>query len=403
MKLGDLMKRLKIGMFMDSFYPDINGVILVMENLLRCMSEYADVTLVVPKTGSEQDDKNYPFKIIRIDSVPLLKTGYRLGMVDLEYSRLKRKFKKLDFDIIHIHSPFALGRLGVRVARDKKIPCIATMHTRWEFELKKYLKSNKIASMGVKHLIKTYNKCDKCIALNKALMKVYRDYGYTGEFELINNGTDLETVKDKKKALDLVNKQYNIGKNETVFLFVGRIISVKNIYFILDTLKELKARGKKFKMLFVGSGPDFNELKSRIHKYDMEDCVIMTGKILDRELLKAIYYRATLFLFPSLFDSSSLVQIEAASQETPTIFIEGSVTSDTVENNINGFTEKEDVELFANRIEEILNDKELYEKVQKGAKNDLAKPWSEIAKETYKFYLKMIELNEKNQLILVLF
>ncbi|MBR6136636.1 MAG: glycosyltransferase [Bacilli bacterium] len=390
------MKRLKIGMFMDSFYPDINGVILVMENLLRCMSEYADVTLVVPKTGSEKDDKNYPFKIIRIDSVPLLKTGYRLGMVDLEYSRLKRKFKKLDFDIIHIHSPFALGRLGVRVARDKKIPCIATMHTRWEFELKKYLKSNKIASMGVKHLIKTYNKCDKCIALNKALMKVYRDYGYTGEFELINNGTDLETVKDKKKALDLVNKQYNIGKNETVFLFVGRIISVKNIYFILDTLKELKARGKKFKMLFVGSGPDFNELKSRIHKYDMEDCVIMTGKILDRELLKAIYYRATLFLFPSLFDSSSLVQIEAASQETPTIFIEGSVTSDTVENNINGFTEKEDVELFANRIEEILNDKELYEKVQKGAKNDLAKPWSEIAKETYKFYLKMIELNEKN-------
>lgn len=390
------MKRLKIGMFMDSFYPDINGVILVMENLLRCMSEYADVTLVVPKTGSEKDDKNYPFKIIRIDSVPLLKTGYRLGMVDLEYSRLKRKFKKLDFDIIHIHSPFALGRLGVRVARDKKIPVVATMHTRWEFELKKYLKSNKIASMGVKHLIKTYNKCDKCIALNKALMKVYRDYGYTGEFELINNGTDLETVKDKKKALDLVNKQYNIGKNETVFLFVGRIISVKNIYFILDTLKELKARGKKFKMLFVGSGPDFNELKSRIHKYDMEDCVIMTGKILDRELLKAIYYRATLFLFPSLFDSSSLVQIEAASQETPTIFIEESVTSDTVENNINGFTEKEDVELFANRIEEILNDKELYEKVQKGAKNDLAKPWSEIAKETYKFYLKMIELNEKN-------
>ena len=390
------MKRLKIGMFMDSFYPDINGVILVMENLLRCMSEYADVTLVVPKTGSEKDDKNYPFKIIRVDSVPLLKTGYRLGMVDLEYAKLKRKFKKLDFDIIHIHSPFALGRLGVRVAREKKIPVVATMHTRWEFELKKYLKSNKIASMGVKHLIKTYNKCDKCIALNKALMKVYRDYGYTGEFELINNGTDLETVKDKKKALDLVNKEYNIGKNETVFLFVGRIISVKNIYFILDTLKELKSRGKKFKMLFVGSGPDFNELKSRIHKYDMEDCVVMTGKILDRELLKAIYYRATLFLFPSLFDSSSLVQIEAASQETPTIFIEGSVTSDTVENNINGFTEKEDVELFANRIEEILNNKELYEKVQKGAKNDLAKPWSEIAKETYKFYLKMIEENEKN-------
>ena len=144
-------------------------------------------------------------------------------------------------------------------------------------------------------------------------------------------------------------------------------------------------------MLFVGSGPDYNQLKKRIEDYHMTEDVIMTGKVMDRELLKAIYYRATLFLFPSLFDSSSLVQIEAASQETPTIFIEGSVTSDTVENNVNGFTEKEDVQLFADRIEEILSNEELYKKVQQGAKNDLAKSWKDISKETYQFYLEMIE------------
>ena len=395
MKLGDLMEKLKIGMFMDSFYPDINGVILVMENLLRCMSKYADVTLIVPKTGSEKDDKNYPFKIIRIDSVPLLHTGYKLGMVDIEYRKMKRMFKKLDFDIIHIHSPFALGRLGVRVAKSKHIPVVATMHSRWEFEFKKYLKSNTISKLCIKHLIKTYNKCDKCIALNKALKKVYKDYGYTGEFKIINNGTDLEIVKDKKKAIQMVNEKYHIKKDETVFLFVGRIISIKNIFFILDTLKELKMRSIPYKMLFVGSGPDFHRLKEKIHQYGMDQDVIMTGKILDRELLKAIYYRSTLFLFPSLFDSSSLVQIEAASQETPTIFIEGSVTSDTVENNINGFTEKEDITLFANRIEEILNNKELYKKVQEGAKKDLARPWKDIAKETYDFYLEMIEEKKK--------
>ena len=385
------MNKLKIAMFMDSFYPDINGVILVMEHLLRCMNEYADVTLVVPKTGSEKEDKNYPFKIIRIDSIPLLHTGYKLGMVDIEYRKMKKLFQKMDFDIIHIHSPFALGRLGVRVARDKHIPVIATMHSRWEFEFKKYLKSKTLAKLCVKHLIKTYNKCDECIALNRKLIKVYKDYGYTGSFKIINNGTDLEIVSNKKKALDLVNKKYNIKKNETVFLFVGRIISIKNIFFILDTLKELKRRGVKFKMLFVGSGPDFNNLKKKIEKYEMSNEVIMTGKIMDRELLKAIYYRATLFIFPSLFDSSSLVQIEAASQETPTIFIEGSVTSDTIENNVNGFTEKEDISLFADRIEEIINNKDLYKKVQDGARKDLARPWSDIAKETYDYYLEIIK------------
>ena len=114
---------------------------------------------------------------------------------------------------------------------------------------------------------------------------------------------------------------FNIKKDEVVFLFVGRIISIKNIFFILDVLKKLKERGKSFKMIYVGDGPDFESLSKKVKEYNMNDEVILAGKILDRELLKEIYFRANLFIFPSLFDSSSLVQIEAASQETPTIHL----------------------------------------------------------------------------------
>jgi len=381
---------------MDSWYPDINGVILVMENLMKCMSKYADLILVVPKTGSEKDDGNYPFKIIRVDSVPLVLANYKLGLVDVEYLKLKKQFKNIDFDIIHIHSPFALGRLGIRIAKEKKIPVISTMHARWEFEFKKYLKSDLLAKLCIKHLIKSYNKCDYSIALNKALIKVYKDYGYKGKIEVINNGTDMELVKHKSKSLDRINNLFNLDPKDIVFLFVGRIISIKNIYFILDTLKELKSRNFKFKMIYVGDGPDYDNLKKKVSKYRLKNDVILAGRIMDRELLKSIYYRANLFIFPSLFDSSSLVQIEAASQETPSIFVEGSVTSDTVEDNINGFKEKEDVNLFANRIIEIISNKKLYKKVQRNAKKDLAKSWNEISKETYDFYLKVIdEYNQK--------
>lgn len=393
------MKRLKIGMFMDDWYPNINGVIVVMENLLNCMCEYADVTLVVPKMGRKKiDNKKYPFKVIRVDSMPVPTAEYRLGLVDLEYVKLKRQFKKMDFDIIHIHSPWAMGRLGVRVARDKNIPVIATMHTRWEFEFKKYLKSEHISNMLVKHITKTYNKCDHCIALNNALLKVYRDYGYTGEMTIIHNGTDLTLVDNKKQALDRVNELFHIKEDQKVFLFVGRIISIKNIFFILDVLRELKKRGLDFKMIYVGDGPDYDNLKKKVKEYKMTNEVTLAGKIFDRELLKSIFYRADMFLFPSLFDASSLVQIEAASQETPTLFVEGSVTSDTVENNITGFTEKEDVTLFANRIIEIFENKKLYNSVKTNARKVLAKTWDEISKETYAFYQKIIdEYNEKHK------
>ena len=385
------MKKLKIAMFMDSWYPDVNGVILVMDNLLKNMHKCAEVTLVVPKMEKDYDDSIYPFKVIRIDSIQLPLANYKLGLVDLEYFKLKKLFKNFDFDIIHIHSPFALGRLGVRVAKDKNIPVVATMHTRWEFEFEKYLKSKKAANLIIKQLIKTYNKCDSCIALNNSLIKVYNDYGYTGKYERINNGTELEIVKNKDKAAERINNLFKLDKNDIVFLFVGRITSIKNIFFILDSLKELKNRNFKFKMIYVGDGPDYESLSKKIKEYKLSNEVIMAGKIMDRELLKSIYYRANLFLFPSLFDASSLVQIEAASQETPTLFIEGAVTADTVENNINGFTAKYDVKLYAYRIEEIINNKKLYNKVKENAKKDLAKSWKDISLETYNYYLKTIE------------
>ena len=391
------MDKIKVGMFMDSWYPDLNGVILVMENLIKNMSDYADVTLVVPKTGSEDDDKNYPFKIIRIDSISLFHTGYKLGMVDIKYFKYKKLFDKLDFDIIHIHSPFALGRLGIRVAKEKNIPVIATMHVRWEFEFKRYLKSSVATELVIKHLIKSYNKCNSCIALNNALIDVYKDYGYKGKVTVIRNGTDLDTISDQNKAITQINNMFHLNKNEKVLLFVGRIISIKNIFFILDVLRKLKEMKFTYKMIYVGDGPDYDALSNKIKEYDMEDDIILTGRIMDRELLKAIYYRADLFLFPSLFDSSSLVQIEAASQETPTIFVEGSVTSDTVDNNINGFKEKEDVLLFANRIISIFNDKKMFNRVKKSAKKDLAMSWKEIAKETYDYYLKNIDEYNKEK------
>ena len=385
------MKKLKIGMFMDSWYPDINGVILVMENLLKNMKEYADVTLVVPNMGKNDiDDSKYPFKIIKVDSIGLPISDYRLGLVDLEYFKLKRKFKKIDFDIIHIHSPFALGRLGIRIAKEKNIPVIATMHTRWEFEFEKYLKSKKVTNIIMKHLIKSYNKCNSCIALNKSLIKVYDDYGYNGKYQIINNGTDLKIIDNVDESIKKVNKLYKLNKNDIVFLFVGRIIEVKNIFFILDVLKELKKRNFKYKMIYVGDGPDYKELEKKVKEYNLEKEVILTGKILDRELLKEIYYRANLFLFPSLFDSSSLVQIEAASQETPSLFLEGAVTAATIENNINGFTALYNVNQFADRVEEIMNNKDLYNKVKKNARTDLAKSWEEISRKTYDYYVKTI-------------
>ena len=250
--------------------------------------------------------------------------------------------------------------------------------------------------MVIKDMMKVFNACDVATTVNKPMIQVFKDFGYVHEPVIIPNGTELTPLEDKENSIKMVNKLYDLSASETIFLFVGRITDVKNIFFILDSLKLLKEDGIKFKMLYVGTGPDEKKLKEKIKEYNMEDSVIMTGRIMDRILLSAIYARADLFLFPSLFDTSSLVQVEAAVNETPGLFIEGSVTAYTVTNNVSGFTTELDVNKYKDRIKEIINDKKLLAKVSKNAREMLGKNWSTIALEAYDLYIKEIEKKKSN-------
>ena len=270
------------------------------------------------------------------------------------------------------------------------------MHTRFDFEIRRIIDKDTVVNQIIKRLIKVYNNCDHCIAINQAMIKVFKDYGYTGTPTIIYNGTDLKPLKKVEENIEKVNQKFNLKSDEFVFLFVGRITSIKNIFFILESLKLLKQDNFPFKMIYVGSGPDENKLKKKIKEYKMENDIIMTGKIMNRTLLSSIYKRANLFLFPSLFDASSLVQIEAAVNETPGLFIENSVTADTVTNNVNGFTCELDETKYKEKIKEIMNNPQKLKKVAINARKMLGKNWDEIAKETYQLYLKEIEKKQAN-------
>lgn len=384
-------KRLKIGIFMDSFYPAIDGVVVVIDNLAKMLSKHNDVTVVVPKTSSYKEDYKKPYKIIRINSINVPFTEYKWGLPQTSFSKEFKELLKEDFDIIHIHSPFIMGKLGLKVAKKLNIPCICTVHTRYRFEVKRVAKSNQITKQFMKSIMNVFNKCDKCIVVNDPLINELKETGYKKEPIVIYNGTDLTPLQDKDKYVKMINNLYNLNENDTVLLFVGRIVNTKNIYFILEALKLLKDDGIKFKMIYAGAGTEEKKLKSRIKKYNMEDYVITTGQISSRTILSAIYARADLLLLPSFMDTSSLVRIEAAINETPGLFIKNSMIGTTITDNYNGYTTEFNEEKYKERIKAIIKDKRGLKKVSKNAKMTLGKNWQEVEKEYYKEYLKVIE------------
>jgi len=387
-----MKKETTIGIFCDAFFPMTDGVIMVVDNYARRLMKYGNVIVFVPKINKDHDDTVYPYKVVRCNSIKIPFIDYSLPIPKLSKNFMK-EMKKHKLDIVHIHSPFTLGSIGINYAKKHNIPCVATMHSQFKQDILRIVKSEKLAAKINNKLIKVFNKCDECWAVNKEVANIFfKDYGYKCLPKVMNNATEMLPVEDTKKAIKYINKKYNIKSGEKVFLFVGRINILKNILFIADSLKAVKEKRPKlkFKMLYVGSGQDEGALRNYIKQLNLENEIIMCGKITDRKELAFHYKRADLFLFPSTYDASSIVQIEAASQKTPAVFLKGTATAGTVTDNVNGFLSEYTVGAYSDKIIEALENKKLYEQVSTNAYIDLYKHWDDTIKEVYELYVKLI-------------
>ena len=316
---------MKVGLFIDTFYPMVDGVIKVVDNYASRLAKKCEVAVFCPgvKDYDEAEDKKYPYQIIRCASLPLGKMDYSLpiGGFDPTY---QVPLSKSGLDIVHIHSPFTIGISGVIYAKMHNVPLLATLHSQYRQDFEKSLKLEPAVKAAMATVMMPFNACDECWAVNSAIQELYQEqYGLTAPCKVVLNATDHVPVADPSEAAARVDAKYGIGPDEAVFLFVGRINFIKNIDFTVRALKIIKERGHHFKMIFVGQGQDEQQLASLVSSLGLEDNVIMAGLVSSREDLQDLYSRAKLFLFPSLYDANSLVQIEAACQGTPTVFLEG--------------------------------------------------------------------------------
>ncbi len=386
--------KLNIGIFIDTFFPMVDGVVSVVDNYARLLSERANVTVFTIKTKKQFDDSKLPYKVVRCKSVKVLNLDYSLGMPQFD-EKFKKEVKNADLDIVHIHSPFSIGKMGLKYAKRHKIPVVATLHSQFEKDFYRSTKSKFLTKILLKKIMKVFNGCNEAWAVNGEVAKVFKDYGIKIKTIVMNNATDMEYMPEVDKA---VLEKYGVDENKLNFLFVGRINALKNIYFTADVMENLKNKGFDFVMNFVGGGQDFEHLKKYIEEKGVGDCVKLLGPIKDRHELATMYRVAKLFVFPSLYDCSSIVQIEASSQKTPAIFIEHAVTAENVENNVNGYLCEESVDKFADKIIEIFKDENLYNKVAENCYKTLYVNWKTKISEVYDKYIELVINNKANNI-----
>ena len=383
-------KRLKIAMFIDTYFPMIDGVAMVVDNFAKRIQKYADVTVFCPQVDKNFIDE-YNYKVVRCKAIKFFFYDYVVPCPKLD-KKFKKYLKENKFDIVHINSPFALGKIGVKYAKKNNIPVVATLHSQYKQDLKKALKLNFLTKFFLASLMKVFNSCDECWGVNEGIRKLYvEEYGLTTKNKVRRNACDFLPFEDKIGARKYLEETYGVKENEKIFLFVGRINFIKNIPFIIDALSILNEKNYPFKMIFIGNGADKPALEKLIEEKGLSDKVVLAGEVKDRKLLEKIYSGGDLFLFPSLYDANSLVQIEAASQGLPTLFIREAKTASSCTENVNAFMSDNDAKKYAEKIESIFEDEQLYKEVSKNAQTQLYVKWDDCAEELLDDYKRFIK------------
>ncbi len=378
---------MNIGLFCETFLPVVDGVgrvVVAYANTLSKMGHHVSVS--TPRNKSIKKDQ-LPYNLIdyRALTLPKIKQ-YQAGFSKLD-ANYRKRIARTDFDIVHAHSPFLSGNEALCIARERKIPLVATFHSKFYDDFYKLTKSRHIANQLLDIVIDFFNKCDDVWAVSTPTAEVLKSYGYEKPVTIMPNGVEIRQAD--ANSIELVNHRF-LFEDLPLFLYVGQINWKKNLLCILEAAALLRKRGFKFKFAFAGQGPDAEEVKQKAQELGLADTVVFTGHITDNAILDALYARALLFTFPSLYDNAPMVLREAAVMGTPAVLVKESDAAEGVEDGVNGFLCLNSSQDLLRVFNEAISDPERTHQIGLKAQQTIPVSWDSIlqhAVERYQFLI----------------
>ena len=337
------MDKLNVCLVNDSFPPEIDGVANAVTNYAAIINGGLGAATVVTPSNPEADDAAFPFPVCRYPSLDTTRlVGYRAG---LPFSpEIQNTLEDDGFDIIHSHCPIS-STLLARLLRERiDVPLVMTYHTKFDIDIANAIRSRILQEEAKRLLVQNISACDEVWTVSRGAGENLRSLGYEGDYIVMPNGVDFPRGRVEDSLIEQVTADYDLPAELPLFLFVGRMMWYKGIRIILDALAELKAAGEDFRMVFVGGGGDREEIIAYCQDLGLTDKVFFCPAIHDRNLIRAWYCRADLFLFPSTFDTNGLVVREAAACSVASVLIQGSCAAEGITDGRNGFLIQENAD-----------------------------------------------------------
>ncbi len=189
---------------------------------------------------------------------------------------------------------------------------------------------------------------------------------------IMPNVSNLTLKDDDYNNLIQIREEMGL-EDEKVILFVGRLINLKGVQFLLKAFSKLQQRIKNVTLIIVGEGSCREELENLSRKLQVNDKVYFRGNV-DNEFLGAYYLLCNVFVLPSITthhaDACPLVVNEAMYFSKPVITSDAVGTTFMVKNGTNGYVVPErNPDALFKALYKILSDSELEKRMGEASKN----------------------------------
>ncbi|MDR6999066.1 glycosyltransferase family 1 protein [Neobacillus niacini] len=335
---------MKIAIFTDTFYPDINGV----ARTLKRFTEYLEAKNITFKIfAPESDNEDYAASHIhRFKSLSFfLYPECRVAFPNLLH--IKAELLKFSPDLIHVTTPFSLGLSGVYFAKKLNIPLVGSYHTDFDQYLN-YYDLQFLSKFLWKYMNWFHHTCAKVFVPSKETFSQLKQHGFTN-LEIWPRGVDCKIFQpfyDKKT----IREKYRLSK-KYLLTFVGRLAPEKDVNTLLAISKSIPAEiNENIEWFVIGDGPLREELQEKA-PINMKFTGFLTG-----EHLAEIYSVSDLFVFPSPTETFGNVVLEALASGTPVIGANAGGVKNIIKPGVTGYLcTPGNVGEFTKSIQELLH------------------------------------------------
>lgn len=210
----------------------------------------------------------------------------------------------------------------------------------------------------------TLANCQALTAVSDFLVEeTRRVFGQELEVERIHNFVDTEEFQPR------CNRELRAcfaNPGEHILLHVSNFRPVKRIPDVVDIFARLAAR-LPVRLVLAGLGPERNAAKEQVTALGLQERVHFIG---NQESMVDLMSVADLYLLPSQTESFGLSALEAMSCGVPVLASRVGGLPELVEDGVTShLCPLGDVDAFANAGLQLLQDKELYQRVSKAARD----------------------------------